>query len=180
MRRYLLGTFLLTSLAGAQAPAEGWNLYLQATSIGQFHPRLNSPYEGELSLAAHREAEASLTSTAFLGFRLSPNTQLYFDPEVAGGRGFSGVTGLANEPNGELPRVGSATPKPYLARLYVSHDFGFGEERETVESAANMLGGSRPLIRYTVAVGRFTVTDFFDNNRYSHDPRMQFGVGHDV
>jgi high affinity Mn2+ porin len=173
MRRYLF-SFLLASLAGAQAPAERWNAYFQATSIGQFHPRFQSPYEGENSLAAHREAEASLTSTVFLGFGLSPNTQLYFDPELAGGRGFSGVTGMANEPNGELPRVASATPKPYLARLYVTHDFGFGEARETVESAANMLGGSRPMIRYTVAVGRFTVTDFFDNNRYSHDPRMQF------
>jgi hypothetical protein len=27
---------------------------------------------------------------------------------------------------------------------------------------------------YTVVVGRFTVTDFFDNNRYTHDPRTQF------
>ena len=24
--------------------------------------------------------------------------------------------------------------------------------------------------RYTITVGRFTVTDFFDNNKYSHDP----------
>ena len=28
--------------------------------------------------------------------------------------------------------------------------------------------------RYTITVGRFTVTDFFDNNRYTHDPRTQF------
>ena len=28
--------------------------------------------------------------------------------------------------------------------------------------------------RYTVTAGRFTLTDFFDNNRYSHDPRSQF------
>jgi hypothetical protein len=28
--------------------------------------------------------------------------------------------------------------------------------------------------RYTVVVGRFTVTDFFDKNRYSNDPRSQF------
>jgi hypothetical protein len=27
---------------------------------------------------------------------------------------------------------------------------------------------------YTVVDGRFTVTDFFDNNRYTHDPRTQF------
>ena len=99
---------------------------------------------------------------------------LVFDPEIAGGRGFSGVNGLANSSNGELPRVASATPKPYLARLYVSHDFAFGGETETVESDENQLAGTRPVNRYTVTAGRFTVTDFFDNNRYSHDPRTQF------
>ena len=30
------------------------------------------------------------------------------------------------------------------------------------------------MTRYSVTIGRFTVTDFFDNNRYSHDPREQF------
>jgi carbohydrate-selective porin OprB len=30
------------------------------------------------------------------------------------------------------------------------------------------------MTRYTVVAGRFTVTDFFDKNRYTHDPRTQF------
>ncbi|HYV64152.1 MAG TPA: carbohydrate porin, partial [Bryobacteraceae bacterium] len=77
-------------------------------------------------------------------------------------------------PNGELPRVASATPKPYIARAYITHDFGFGSEREEVSSDANQLAGSRPMTRYSITAGRFTVTDFFDNNRYTHDPRTQF------
>jgi high affinity Mn2+ porin len=165
---------MLAAHVGAQSTDEKWNVYLQATSIGQYHARFGAAYSGTNSLVTHREAEASLTSTAFLGYRLLPNTQFYFDPELAGGRGFSGVTGLANPPNGELPRVATATPKPYVARLYVTQDFGFGDEREKVESDANQLGGTRPMTRYSVTVGRFTVTDFFDFNRYSHDPRTQF------
>lgn len=120
------------------------------------------------------ERVVSLTTTLFLGLRLEKNTVLYFNPEIAGGRGFSGVDGLANSSNGELPRVASATPKPYLARLYVAHDFGFGTEKESFESEPNQLAGERPLKRYTVMAGRFTLTDFFDNNRYTHDPRTQF------
>ena len=120
------------------------------------------------------ERDVSLTTTLFLGLRLEKNTLLYFDPEMAGGRGFSGVNGLANSSNGELPRVASATPKPYMARLYVSHDFGFGDATESFESDQNQLAGRRPMNRYTVTLGRFTLTDFFDNNRYSHDPRTQF------
>ena len=155
-------------------PPERWNLFWQATSIGQYHPAFRSPYAGPFSLQGYWERDVSLTTTLFLGLRLDRNTQVYFDPEIAGGRGFSGVNGLANSSNGELPRVASATPKPYLARLYLSHDFGFGSQQESFESEENQLAGERPLTRYTVTVGRFTLTDFFDDNRYSHDPRTQF------
>jgi len=153
---------------------ERWNLFYQATSIGQYHGTFHSPYSGLYSLQDYPEKDASLTTTLFFGLRLSENTQFYFDPEIAGGKGFSGVNGLANPTNGELPRVASATPKPYLARLYISHDFGFGDEKEDVESDTNQLGGQRPMTRYTIVAGRFSLTDFFDNNRYTHDPRSQF------
>ena len=153
---------------------ERWNLFYQATSIGQYHGTFRSPYEGANSLENVPEKDASLTTTFFFGLRLARNTQLYFDPEIAGGRGFSRVSGIANFPNGELPRVASATPKPYLARLYVTQDFGFGDETESLSSEANQLAGTRPMKRYSVTIGRFTVTDFFDNNRYTHDPRTQF------
>jgi high affinity Mn2+ porin len=156
--------------------AERWNLFYQATSIGQYHGTFYSPYEGPFSLQDYMERDASLTTTLFFGLRLDQNTVLYFDPEIAGGRGFSGVDGLANSSNGEMPRVASATPKPYIARLYVSHDFAFGnkDEMEPFESDENQLSGERPMDRYTVTVGRFAITDFFDNNSYSHDPRSQF------
>ncbi|MDQ1471330.1 MAG: hypothetical protein QOJ99_2810 [Bryobacterales bacterium] len=169
--------FLSVAPATAQddtAAPERWNLFYQATSVGQYHGTFRSPYSGKFSLQNYPERDVSLTTTLFLGLRLDKNTALYFDPEIAGGRGFSGVNGLANSSNGELPRVASATPKPYLARLYLSHDFAFGSEKETVESDQNQLPGPRPVKRYTVTAGRFTLTDFFDNNRYSHDPRTQF------
>ena len=160
--------------SGASVESERWNLFYQATSIGQYHGTFHSPYSGPFSLQNYMERDVSLTTTLFLGLRLEKNTALYFDPEIAGGRGFSGVDGLANSSNGELPRVASATPKPYVARLYLSHDFGFGKEMESFESEENQLAGQRPLNRYTITAGRFTLTDFFDNNRYSHDPRTQF------
>ena len=155
-------------------PPERWNLYYQATSIGQRHGAFNSPYEGPFSFQPYPERDVSLTSTLFFGLQLDQNTQFYFDPEIAGGRGLSSVNGLANAPNGELPRIQTATPKPYIARLYISHDFGFGPEKERVESDLNQLEGERPMNRFTVTLGRFTLTDFFDNNNYTHDPRTQF------
>ena len=154
--------------------SERWNLYFQATSIGMYHGTFPSPYEGPLSLRDYPERDVSLTSTLFLSARLEQNTVFVFNPEIAGGRGFSGVDGIANPPNGELPRVASATPKPYIARLYIQHDFGFGSEKEHTDSDANQLAGSRPMTRYSIYAGRFTVTDYFDQNNYTHDPRTQF------
>ena len=80
---------------------------------------MNAQYSGTLSLENHPEADVSLTTTLFLGWRLG-NFQLYFNPEIAGGRGFSGVNGLADPPNGALPRVASATPK-LLPRTSLHH-----------------------------------------------------------
>ena len=186
MRRELLLLLLLATGMYAQdtqtqadpAPAaetpERWNIFWQATSIGQAHDNFHSPYSGPLSLSGPAEAEASLTTTIFAGLRLADYTALYFDPEIAGGKGFSNVDGLANASNGELPRVATATPKPYLARLFIAQDFGFGDEKESVESDTNQLGGARPMTRYSIYAGRFTVTDFFDKNAYSNDPRTQF------
>jgi high affinity Mn2+ porin len=179
--RVLIIVVTVLSLKGrlaSQTPdppaSENWNLYYQATSIGQNHGAFNAPYTGPLSLQDHREDDVSLTTTLFFDMRLAQNLQLVFDPEIAGGRGFSGVDGLANPSNGELPRVATATPKPYIARLYLTYDFGFGPEKEHVESDDNQLAGDRPMVRYTITAGRFSLTDFFDNNAYTHDPRSQF------
>jgi high affinity Mn2+ porin len=128
--------------ADAAASPERRNLYYQATSIGQYHGTFRAPYSGAFSLQDHPERDVSLTTTLFFGIRMEKNTALYFDPEIAGGRGFSGVNGLANSSNGELPRVASATPKPYLARLYISHDFGFGDEQESVKAGKISLRGN--------------------------------------
>jgi len=157
----------------ADAP-QNWNLFYQATSIGDYHGSFNAPYTGPLSLQNYPEHDVSLTTTLFFDARLEQNTYLVFNPEIAGGRGFSGVDGIADPPNGELPRVASATPKPYLARLFIQHDFGFGSETEHVEGDLNQLAGERPVNRYTIYAGRFSLTDFFGVNTYTNDPRSQF------
>ena len=109
MRWILLLTVLCAAAQENQKPEERvaperWNLFYQATSIGQYHGTFPSPYSGAFSLQNYKERDVSLTTTLFLGLRLEKNTVLYFNPEIAGGRGFSGVSGLANSSNGELPR----------------------------------------------------------------------------
>ena len=134
-----------------------WSVHFQATSIGQHHGAFPSLYEGVNSLPSHSENRVSLTSTAFVEFRANSWIDLVLHPEVAGGRGFGEVTGTAGFSNGEIPRVSSATPTPYFARGFVRTHW-------------NVADG----VRLTVITGKFAVTDYFDSNRYSHDPRKQF------
>jgi high affinity Mn2+ porin len=97
----------LAQQADQTTPSERWNLYYQATSIGDYHSAFAAQYSGPFSLTNHPEADVSLTTTLFFGLRLG-NAQFYFNPEVAGGRGFSGVDGIAAGRNGDsetLPRA---------------------------------------------------------------------------
>ena len=100
--------------------------------------------------------------------------EFYFDPEVSGGEGFGGVTGIAGFPNGEIPRVGSPEPQPYIARAFLRQSFGLAEQREQINSDQNQLAGFRDVSRVTLSVGKIAATDLFDNSAYARDPRTQF------
>jgi high affinity Mn2+ porin len=160
--------------AGDGTAAERWSLHFQTTSIGQHHGVFPSLYEGANSLPPHPENRVSLTATVFLAYRVNSWTELVFNPEIAGGKGFGQVTGVAGFPNGEIPRVGSATPTPYVARAYLKNTWRLCTGSEPVDGGANQLREDQPACRFTLVNGRFAITDFFDGNTYSHDPRRQF------
>ena len=139
---------------------ERWNLYYQSTSIGDYHGKFKSPYEDATSLQDYPERDVSLTTTLFFTWRLEQDTFLVFDPEIAGGKGFSGVNGIANQPNGEIPRVATATPKPY--------------HRAAVHSARFRirLGQGTSGERRKPARGRSTCEPLFDLCRPIHRHRL--------
>jgi high affinity Mn2+ porin len=157
---------------------EWYTAHEQATVISQVHGRFNSPYVGRNSLLPGGPASNSLTGTVFYGMRLweseRHDTQLLFNPEIAGGNGFSNVMGIAAYPNAELTRVGVPNPTPYIARLYLRQTFGFGGEREYAADDVNQVAGERDVRRLAVIIGKFAAPDIADDNRYSHDPRTQF------
>src|ERR1022692_1768516 len=73
--------------SGVQAAeSEHWNLYYQATSIGDYHGTFAAPYTGPLSLRDYPERDVSITTTLFFTGRLQQNTFLIFNPEIAGGK----------------------------------------------------------------------------------------------
>src|ERR1022692_740113 len=121
--------------AGAQdavnePSAERWSVHFQATSIGQHHGSFPSLYVGENSLPPYPESRVSLTATVFLTYRINSWTELTVDPEIAGGKGFGQVTGIAGFTNGEIPRVGSPTPTLYVARAYLKNAWALCGDRK--------------------------------------------------
>lgn len=164
----------VAQVASAPPEPDRWNIHFQATSIGQHHGYFSSPYEGDNSLPPHPESRVSLTATVFLSYRINSWTELVVNPEVAGGKGFGEVTGIAGFTNGEIPRVSAATPTLYPARAYLRNTWAVGSGTQHIEGGANQLDGIVPACRFTMVTGKFAITDFFDNNTYSHDPRRQF------
>jgi high affinity Mn2+ porin len=150
------------------------NAHFQFTTVTQAHPSFDAAYSGQNSLSPDSEHETTVTATLFLGLRAWKGGELYVNPEMTGGRGLSQTFGIAGFPNGEAFRVGSPEPHIFLARLFLRQTFAAGGEIEKVEDDANQLRGIHPSRRWTVTLGKLAVTDIFDDNAYSHDPRTQF------
>jgi high affinity Mn2+ porin len=155
---------------------EKWSYHYQFTAVMQGHPAFKAPYAGNNSLDSIKEQALSITSTLFLGRKLWKGGSVYFNPEIAGGKGMSSALGIAGFTNGECFRIGSPDPALYIARAFIRQHIAIGEnEKCTVESTLNQLGGEKvPSSRITITVGKFSIADVFDYNSNSHDPRTHF------
>lgn len=178
MKLLLSVTFLLfishATFAQDTVKQQRTSFHFQQTIITQYKPGFSANYSGLNSLSTQSETQSSITSTFFGAARLWKGAEAFFNPEISGGAGLSKTLGVAGFPNGETFRVGSAEPKIYVARLYFKQTFEWGTEKDTIETDANVLGGLKSKRYFSIAAGKFGMADFFDNNAFSHDPRMQF------
>ncbi len=153
-----------------------WSAHFQFTAVSQTHGSFHALYSGYNSLDNGVERGImTATSTAFIGRKLFRYTNVYANPEISGGRGFSGTTGIAGFTNGESPRVGDPLPVLSMARYYLQQHISLSaNQMDTIQDDANQVGEIVPASRITISAGKFGVTDFFDKNKYSHDPRSSF------
>lgn len=155
--------------------ASKWTYHFQQTTVWQAHPSFHSPYSGQNSLYSGSESALSLTTTLFLGRKLWKGAAIYFNPEIAGGKGISGALGIAGFPNGETFRIGDPAPSLYIARAFIRQHIPIGKSKtEVLDDDANQIKEMVPESRLDITAGKFAISDIFDNNRVSHDPRVDF------
>jgi high affinity Mn2+ porin len=152
-----------------------WNLHYQFTAVDQYHPPFHALYSGPKSMQNTGESALTVTSTLFTGCRLWPGGSLYCNPEVAGGGGVSGGVGAAGFPNGESFHIANPTPAFTLTRLFIRQRINLGDGTvDTLTDAANQVWEKVSPTNLTLTAGKVALSDMFDNNRYSQDPRTQF------
>jgi len=173
----LLLLYSLSILAKNKADStkdDRFSIHAQATVINQFKPKFRANYSGENSLSPSKENRISVTTTLFAGVRLWKGASIFINPELAGGFGLSGALGIADATNGETTKVGNPAPQIYLARCYYRQLFALDTSSTYQPRDENQLAEHLPTKYISFTIGKISVSDYFDDNTYSHDPRTQF------
>jgi high affinity Mn2+ porin len=164
-------TPLPTTAAATEEPsAESFAIHGQFTYVEQETSSFNAPYAGPNSLSPNHGAE-TVDATLYVGTRLWTGAEGWFNGEVDQGFGLDDTLGVAGFPSGEAYKIGKHQPYLRLPRLFLRQTLNLDDTRQSVDAAANQLGGSRSANRLVITVGKFSVTDLFDTNQYAHDPR---------
>lgn len=151
-----------------------FNYHFQQTLITQYKPAIHALYSGKNSLIPQSETQLSLTSTFFFGLKISKFTELYLNPEITAGEGLSGTLGVAGFPNGETYRVGNPKPELTVARIFLKQIIPLSSSYKNISDGINQIFGIVPETYLSIVAGKFSIIDYFDDNEYSHDPRIQF------
>jgi high affinity Mn2+ porin len=159
-----------------QPPPEPWNLHGQFTAVSQFHPAFNSPYQGTNSLDPGFAEKETTDLTVFAGLRLWRGAAAYVNPEFDQGFGLDDTLGMAGFPSGAAYKVGARNPYFRLPRAFVRQIVGLDEQGQTAsaDDGPNQLGAPVPADNVTITVGKYSVVDIFDTNRYANNPRADF------
>ncbi|HEV7136218.1 MAG TPA: carbohydrate porin [Steroidobacteraceae bacterium] len=163
-----------TNSGVAAPPAEPrFAVYGQATYTEQETDGFHAPYAGPNSLSPAIGRETA-DATLYLGVRLWRGAELWMNPEADQGFGLDDTLGLAGFSSGEAYKVGRNAPYFRLQRAFVRQTLDLGGDIASVAAGPNQLAMQQSADRLVVTVGKLSVGDIFDVNRYAHDPRADF------
>ena len=145
----------------------------QATLVSQYAFPFRAPYSGQNSLASNAGRE-TFDIGLYVGFRPWQGAEIWIDPEIDQGFGLSGTFGVAGFPSAEAYKVGAAYPYARVPRAFLRQTIDLGGDVQKVDAGINQFAGSQTADRLVITVGKFSVVDIFDKNKYANDPRNDF------
>jgi hypothetical protein len=146
----------------------------QGNIVLQWHPAFPAKYSGPNSLRPMAENATSKVYTLFLGYEVTPWTEVFLNVESAGGHGISEALGLAGFTNLDVVRNPSLGETPYVARVMLRQIIPLTGERIEAQRDAFHLATSVPARRIEFRIGKFGMPDFFDLNTWGTDSHLQF------
>ena len=159
---------------GASAlETDSFAFHAQATYLNQYDPPFRAPYNGKNSLAPNIGRETA-DITLYAGVRLWQGAEAWITPEIDQGFGLSGSVGAAGFPSGEAYKVGAEYPYTRLQRAFLRQTIDLGGEAQKVDAGLTQFSGTQTADRLVFTIGKFSVGDIFDTNKYAHDPRVDF------
>jgi high affinity Mn2+ porin len=150
------------------------NFHGQATFVWQGYPAIRSPYQGPNSLPRGGEARETTDATLFAGVRLWKGAEFWFNPEIDQGFGVGNTHGVAGFPSAEAYKIGANYPYVRIQRAFVRQTIDLGGDTQKLDADINQFAGSQTANRLVVWVGRFSVADLFDTNKYANSPKTDF------
>jgi high affinity Mn2+ porin len=164
----------LFAIASPLPDGDRFNVHGQSTFLEQAYPAFRSPYEGPQSLTGSGQGRETWDATLYAGMRLWQGAELWINPEIDQGFGLNGTLGVAGFPSAEAYKLGAAYPYERVQRAFIRQTIDFGGDVQKVDAGINQFAESQTANRLVLTVGRFSVVDVFDNNKYAHDPRNDF------
>ena len=150
------------------------NFHGQTTFVWQGYPAIRSPYTGPFSLPGSGLGRQTFDTTLFAGIRLWQGAELWISPEIDQGFGFADTHGAAGFPSGEAYKLGSSYPYVRMQRGLLRQTINLGGEVEKVDADISQFAGTRTANRLVLTIGKFSIVDIFDTNRYANSPKSDF------
>src|SRR5262245_16899002 len=150
------------------------NFHGQTTFVWQGYPAIRSPYTGPNSLPGSGLGRETFDTTLYAGIRLWKGAELWLSPEISQGFGFANTHGVAGFPTGESYKLGSSYPYVRMQRAFLRQTIDLGGDVEKVEADQWQFAGTRTANRLVLTVGKFSIADIFDTNKYANSPKIDF------
>jgi high affinity Mn2+ porin len=141
--------------------------------IEQYAPPFHAPYHGQNSLDSNAGRE-TWDTTLYLGFKLWQGAEFWVDPELGQGFGLSNTEGIAGYPSGAAFKLGASVPYSRIQRAFLRQTIDLGGDTQKVDADQNVMAASQTANRLVITLGKFSVSDVFDTNKYAQNPRKDF------